>query len=545
MRAHQSGGAVRWRAPAAKVALPRRAFLAQVGASLGAVALSGCREAQPSAAPADVAANGSADAVADAQAVSDTATATDASDAFGDLRKAIQGKVFAAGDPGYDDARLLYNSRFDHLKPQVVVRCVNAKDAQTALGWARNHAMPLAIRGGGHSYAGWSSGSGLVIDLRDLTTIEFLAGNKVRVGAGCLLIDVYAAIAAKGLLISGGSGPTVGIAGLALGGGYGLSSRQFGLTCDALVEVQVLSASGELLTCNAQDHPDLLWACQGGGGGSFGIVTALTFQAQPIPQDICWFGIEWPWQDAAAVVQAWQQWAPAAPPALTSVCHLFAGTDHGVAPTISVVGQVFGTVAEAKALLQPMLEVGNPGKPAVEAKDFLGLSLFWADCSVLAKCHAQPQGDLPRGNYLARSDYVTKPLPVKAIAAMVQAMEERQKAAPFGAILLDAYGGAIGNRSASETAFVHRDVLYSAQYLAIGKPGVTAAQESLNHAWLQGLYAELRPYISGQVYQNYVDAELKDWQAAYFGANYAKLKQIKGQYDPLNVFRFPQSIELG
>lgn len=523
--------------------LPRRTFLAQFGATVGAIALPGCRESNSSTSAAGGAAASPGDVPV--APIDNGATATDAGDAWLALRNAIQGKVFTPADPGYEDARLLYNSRFDHLKPQVVVRCQSAEDAKVALAWSRKHALPLAIRGGGHSYAGWSSSTGLVIDLRSLNTIAFLSGNRVRVGAGCLLMDVYAAVAGQGLLLPGGSGPTVGIAGLALGGGYGLSARQFGLLCDTLVEVEILSAEGELLTCTSQDHADLLWACQGGGGGSFGVVTALTFQAQPVPQHSCWFGIEWSWTDAGAVVAAWQAWAPTAPPALTSLCHLFAGKDHGAAPTVSVVGQCFGTVAEAKALIQPLLAVGTPGSPAVEAKDFLALSLFWADCSVLAKCHPQPQGDLPRGNYLARSDYMTKPLPSAAISAIIQSMEERQKSAPFGAILLDAYGGEIAKRGPDETAFVHRDALFSAQYLAIGKPGASAADEILNHTWLQGLYAQLRPYVSGQVYQNYIDADLKDWQTAYFGANYPKLKQIKGKYDPTNVFRFPQSIEVG
>ena len=528
--------------------LPRRAFLTRLGgAALCAAVAPACRAAAGAPAlPGGLA--GTADAGADAptpaadlaaQAADSAATGS----AWADLRSTLKGKLFTPADSGYGDARLLFNTRFDGMLPQGVARCLDASDVQACVLWAQKQAIPLAIRSGGHSYAGFSSGGGLVVDVRGLAQIDLLPGNQVRAGAGCQMIDVYTALSAKGLLIPGGSCPTMGISGHALGGGFGLSSRQFGMLSDTLVAVDIVTAAGDLLTVNSKDHPDLLWACQGGGGGSFGVVTALTFQAQPIPKDVSWFAISWPWSDAAAVLQAWQTWAPAAPPALTSLCHLFAGSDYGAQPGVSIVGQFFGTTVDCQTLLQTMLAVGKPSKPTIEQKAFADLTLFWADCTSLAACHLAPAGGIQRDNYRAKSDYMTQPVPAAGIAAMLQSMEERQKFTSLGAVLLDAHGGAIAQVAPDATAFVHRNVLFSAQYLATGKASDTAQIQQQNLAWLQKLYAGLRPYASGQAYQNYVDADLVGWQAAYYGDNYAKLRQIKTKYDPTDVFHFAQSVE--
>ena len=184
--------------------------------------------------------------------------------------------------------------------------------------------LPRARRGGdsslgGHSYAGYSSCPGLVIDVSPLNAISVAGAagasgrTPVTVGAGSKLIDVYSDLAAQGLLLPGGSCPTVGIAGLALGGGVGVFSRAYGLTCDQTASVEMVTADGVLRRCDPTQIEDLYWACRGGGGGNFGVVTSFGFSAQPIPEAITLFTLEWPWEVADSVLDAWITGSPRHP----------------------------------------------------------------------------------------------------------------------------------------------------------------------------------------------------------------------------------------
>src|SRR5205823_7417159 len=173
------------------------------------------------------------------------------------------------------------------------------------LSFVRRFGLPFAPRAGGHYYAGYSTTTGLVLDITRKNTVTVNANTGiVTVGGGARLIDVYAALAQYGLALPAGSCPTVGIAGLALGGGVGVLGRKFGLTCDTLLSAQVVVADGRLLACDASSNADLFWALRGGGGGNFGVVTSFTFQAQRVAA-LSLFTLDWPWSNAADVVDAW------------------------------------------------------------------------------------------------------------------------------------------------------------------------------------------------------------------------------------------------
>src|SRR5437867_879418 len=202
-----------------------------------------------------------------------TATATPAPTAaqpdWAGLMRDVRGGVIRPGDAPYDRARVLYNTRFDDLRPQAIARCASADDVRAAVAFAQRYKLPLAVRSGGHSYGGWSTGPGLVIDTGPLNGVNVRSGDVV-VGAGARLVDVYAALAAAGVGIAAGSCPTVGIAGLTLGGGVGVLSRGWGLTCDILASADLDTADGRLLTCDQRREPELFWALRGAGAGSFG-----------------------------------------------------------------------------------------------------------------------------------------------------------------------------------------------------------------------------------------------------------------------------------
>jgi FAD/FMN-containing dehydrogenase len=392
----------------------------------------------------------------------------------------------------------------------------------------------VVARSGGHSYGGYSSGNGVVVaDVSRLKRIS-VAGGTATVGAGARLIDVANGLWRHRVAVPGGSCPTVGIAGLALGGGVGYSSRKLGLTSDNLRRLKIVTADGSLLTVDAKHHADLLWASRGGGGGNFGVATELTFATHPV-STVATFEIEWPWDQAVQAVAAWQAFAPHAPDALFAVCDLIA--PGPVTPTarahVTSAGQFFGSEADLKALLAPLVNTGTPLRVKTSTLPFIDAVAHWAGCRDAAAC---TEGRL---TFKAKSDYVTKPLPATAIQRLVDAIAARQPAGK-GAFYLDPYGGAVNRVGKSATAFVHRDALFSIQYTTQWTGGGSAAALS----WLDHAYASMRPYVSGFAYQNYIDPGLATWQRAYYGSNLTRLKAVKRKYDPHNAFRFAQSIPL-
>ena len=425
------------------------------------------------------------------------------------------------------------------MRPLAVIYPTSAADVSQAIRWARQDGVRLATRCGGHSYAGYSTTPGLVVDVSRLDAVVFDAARRtVRVGAGARLMDVYAKLAPHGVTVPAGSCPTVGIAGLALGGGIGFASRKLGLTCDNIVSLTIVTADGVVRTCKPGRNADLLWACKGGGGGNFGVVTSFTFRTHPV-STVATYRATWDWSDAARALRAWQAWAPTAPDALFSMLGLTA-TDSGQS-RIGSQGQFFGTTAQLDAELQQLFAAaGPPASLELRELGYLDAMLRWANCSEASHCSL---GDgVGRSTYAAKSDLYATVMPPAGIAAALGAIEGRAAAPAAGSILFDAYGGAINRVPKAATAFVHRTMKFSCQYIASwniagGDPPAAAAI-----SWLRNTRAALRPHASGFAYQNYIDADLTGWGLAYYGSNYARLRRIKRRYDPGNVFRFAQSI---
>ena len=419
------------------------------------------------------------------------------------------------------------------------------------LAFVSRFGLPLAPRGGGHSYAGYSTTTGLVVDVTRMSKVMVDAGTGIAtVGAGARLIDVYAALAQYGMVLPAGSCPTVGIAGLTMGGGIGVLDRKFGLTCDNLLAAQVVTADGRVLNCDATHEPDLFWALRGGGGGNFGVVTSFTFQAHPV-STLSIFTLNWPWSSAADMVDAWQNWAPQAPDELWSNCLLLGTGDKSSSPTARVNGVYVGPVASLNSLLQQLTSRMSvaPYSRFVSEESILDTMLIEAGCygKTVGECHLpsqNPQGQQGRSTYSAKSDFFTSLLPRQGIDTLLNGINRRQ-ASPLlfgGGILLDASGGAINRVAANATAFAHRDALFSAQYLAPWNDSASNAIVSANFAWLADTWQAMRPYASGAAYQNYIDPNLANWQSAYYGANLSRLQSVKSMYDPGNLFRFTQSI---
>jgi hypothetical protein len=373
------------------------------------------------------------------------------------------------------------------------------------------------------------------------------------VGSGTRLIDFYTGLAAHGLAVPGGSCPTVGIAGLTLGGGVGVLGRQFGLTCDNLQSLELVTADGRIRQVDAGHSQDLLWACRGGGGGNFGIATSFTFRTRRLAS-LTQFFLSWPSAQAARVISGWQAWAPHLSDQYWANLHLGAGpgcTDLSV----QVGGTFLGSPADAEPTLRRLFALAGsePSSGEPFSSPYLHAMLIEAGCSqhTIAQCHLpsqSPGGKVAREPELAKSDFFTRPLPASGISALVSGVRRfaavRGAAGASGGIALDAMGGAINRPRPADTAFVHRDALFLCQYTTTwtaggGGPAGGAARQ---RDWLRGLHGTMQPYASGQAYQNYLDPDLASWRQSYYGANYGRLAKIKAAWDPHGLFRFPQSI---
>jgi FAD/FMN-containing dehydrogenase len=466
------------------------------------------------------------------------------------LARDLSGPLIRPGQSGYTTAKELFDPRFDSLHPAGVAYCRNPHDVATSLAFVRKYGIPVAARCGGHSYAGWSSTSGLIVDVTRMAGVN-VSGGTATVGAGTRLIDFYNGLAAHGRAVPGGSCPTVGISGLTLGGGIGVVGRAYGLTCDNVTSLQIVTADGQIRTANSRTNSDLFWACRGGGGGNFGVVTSFTFSTHAAGE-ICLFFLSWPWSQADRVIAGWQSWAPHAPDQLWSNVHL-AAAPGGSVPSIQVGGTYLGTVSEAAAQLEKLYAAAgsDPSSPFLESTTWLHAMLVEAGCApkTVAECHLPsqtPQGQLSRASEYAKSDFFTKPLSSHGIGTLLAGVESFQQVAgapgASGGIAFDALGGAINRVPAGATAFVHRNALFDAQYTTTWPVGSASAEVARQHAWQQSFWQSMRPYASGQAYQNYIDPSLPNWRQAYYGANYTRLTQVKATYDPHRLFSFPQAV---
>jgi FAD/FMN-containing dehydrogenase len=461
------------------------------------------------------------------------------------------GTLLRPGDSGYPAAGQLYNSVYPP-HAAAIAQCESVSDVQRCIAFARKHDVEMAMRSGGHSYGGYSSCPGLVIDVSPLHGIS-VGGTTPRhgalprqgtvtVGAGTKLIDLYSQLGGQGLLLPGGSCPTVGIAGLALGGGIGVFSRAYGMTCDQMVTVEIVTADGVRRTCGPGEHGDLYWACRGGGGGNFGVVTSFGFHVHPIPEAITLFTLEWPWGAAATVLDAWLRWIPSTPSELWANCQLYSSGVVGEG-LVKVTGVFVGSVSACSAALDPLTSAVGTATTYrfVGPEDYLTASMIEAGCEgkPLAQCAGPVQSP-----FATKSSYVGGPLPEQSVSTLVAALSTLPAtlAGAGGGVVFDGYGGVINQVRTSETAFVHRDAIACAQY-SITYPTAPPAPSTTStaSAWLENLQRAFAPVTQGS-YQNYIDPTLADWQEAYYGANLPRLRQVKRTYDADDIFHFAQSI---
>jgi FAD/FMN-containing dehydrogenase len=442
------------------------------------------------------------------------------------------GSLRLPGSPGYEQARRPAIARFHDVEPAAVARCHTDADVAAALAFGRSEGLHVALRSGGHCFAGRSSTEGLVIDVSPMSSVT-LDHDVVTVGAGARLGSVYDALERLGRTIAAGCGPDVGVAGLTLGGGLGILGRLYGLTADALLAARVVLADGRVVEASEPREPALFWALRGAGGGQFGVVTSLSFRTLPAPPLTTSIHLVWPHEHAAAVLAAWQDWSPDAPDALAASLLLTAPSDPARSLSANVVGAMAAPSDSAAALVAELVERVGDGPLSsvlVEAP--------YRQTKRRLAAHG-PGEEVPGGHPYCKSEFFRERLPSQAIDRLVELLAADRRAGESRELDFTPWGGAYNRIAADETAFPHRD----ARFLL--KPGVVltpGADRDATRRWLAEACETTHPYGTGGAYVNFPDPELEDWARAYHGANLERLEEIKAAYDPDAVFRFPQSL---
>jgi FAD/FMN-containing dehydrogenase len=434
----------------------------------------------------------------------------------------FKGTVFTPDDAGYDDARAIFNSMIDR-RPAYIARCADADDVIAALAFARGEGLPISVRSGGHSVAGNSLvEDGLVVDMRDVNEVSVDPDAQTAVvGGGATWSHFDRAAQPHGLATTGGRVSTTGVAGLTLGGGSGWFERKFGLACDSLISVELVTADGRQVTASEDENPELFWALHG-GGGNFGIATSFRFRLHRLPVTTLALLLFTP-DRGPDVVRRYRDFAEEAPDEVGGGALYLTGPPEEFVPehlrgrlTLGVGVMYAGPEAEAREVAAPLLELSPEGQMIAEMPyaelqcaldDPPGFRNYWS------AEHLEELPDEAIDLFCARADDMIVPSPSQHIAL------------PWGgAVARNAGGWPLTSRHARWT--VHPFGLWD-----------DPADDERGKAWARGMCSDLRPYATGGVYLNFIGDEGEDRVHAGFGDEYERIAAVKAEWDPDNVFR--------
>lgn len=444
----------------------------------------------------------------------------------------LRGDVLNAGDPGYDEARAIWNAMIDR-RPGLIVRCAGAGDVIAAINFARENNLLVAVRGGGHNIAGNAvCDGGLMIDLTRMKSVRVdRVARRAWVEPGAILADVDKETQAFGLVVPTGINSTTGIAGLTLGGGFGWTARKLGLTIDNLLSADVVTADGELVRASTAEHPDLFWAIRG-GGGNFGVVTAFEFKLHKLGPQVLSGLVVHPFDDAKAVLEGYRAALEDAPDELTcwTVARRapplpFLPADwHG--KEVLVLAMCWcGEMAAGEQATARLRGIGKPIVDVVGPNPFVG---WQAAFDPLLASGAR--------NYWKSHDFIE--LADDTIDALDQAI--RNLPGPECEVFIGHVGGVAGQVATEATAFPQRSSHYVMNVHARWRE---AAMDDACIAWARGIYEATKPQAIGTAYVNFMPSDEADRVEAAYGVNYARLIEVKQKYDPKNFFRLNQNLK--
>jgi FAD/FMN-containing dehydrogenase len=448
------------------------------------------------------------------------------------LRGELRGSVALPGEDGYDAARTIWNAMVDR-RPGLVVRCLGAADVMHAVKLARKEKLLVAVRGGGHNVAGNAvCDNGLLIDLSLMKSVRVdPASGTARVEPGATLADFDKETQAFGLATPLGINSTTGVAGLTLGGGFGWTTRKFGLTVDNLISADLVTADGELVRASEKEHSDLFWALRG-GGGNFGVVTSFEFKLHALGPEVLSGLIVHPFENAAELLRGFRRLANEAPDELTTWAVMrkapplpFLPAEWHGKEVLIFAACYSGDVKEGEKATKALRSLGKPIVDVISLHPFIG---WQAAFDPLLTSGAR--------NYWKSHDFAD--LPDAAIKVIVDAV--RGLPSPECEVFIAHVGGAMARVAANATAWANRDAHFVMNAHTRWRD---KAQDSACIAWARQLFDATAPFASGSVYVNFMPNDEDNRIEKAYGSNYRRLGEIKRRYDPDNLFRMNQNIQ--
>lgn len=449
-----------------------------------------------------------------------------------ELQAAIRGSLLLPGEPQYDAARAIWNAMIDK-RPAMILRCAGAADVRAGVNFAREHGLPLAVRGGGHNIAGSALvNDGIVIDMSAMRSVQIAPENKrAWVEGGATLRDFDHEAQVYGLATPLGINSSTGVGGLTLGGGFGWLTRKHGMTVDNLVAADIVVASGERLHVDSAHHPDLFWALRG-GGGNFGAVTSFEFALHPVGPTVTAGLIVFPGSQAGPVLRKYRDYAEALGPDLSLWAVLrkapplpfLAETVHGT----DIVALVFFSPQPSHEVESAIAEVRAFGEPLGE---HVGAVPYTAWQQVF-----DPLLIPPARNYWKSHNFNT----LSDAALDVVTSYAGKLPSAHSEIFLGLLGGAANTHAPDEMAYPHRAALYA---MNVHTRWLDPQDDARCLAWAREFFQAAAPHAAGGVYINFLNEDEVDRIAEAYGPNYARLKEIKAKYDPDNLFRSNQNIQ--
>jgi FAD/FMN-containing dehydrogenase len=439
------------------------------------------------------------------------------------FKASLRGALLRPGDVGYEDTRKIHNGMIDR-RPALIACCAGVADILTGVRFAREHDLLVSVRGGGHSMPGFAvCEGGLMLDLSGMKSVHVDPHHRtVRAEAGVTWGEFDHETQAFGLATTGGVVGSTGIAGLTLGGGHGFLMRRYGLACDNLLSVDVVTADGRWLGASDTEHAELFWGLRA-GGGNFGVATSFEYRLHPLETMLAGMVI-YPIAQAKAFLRLYREVTSTAPDELGSLVALGTLPD-GTQAAVLLVGYS-GPIADGEKLLRPLREFGPLLADQVSPSPYRALQGISE--------HFNPRG---YRNYL-KTNYL-RDLSDDAIDILVE--RYASVPAPFSHIVVEHMGGAVSRMDRQATAYNYRDAQYN--FLIVGM-WADPAQDAGGISWVRGLWQALQPFSSGNIYVNYEsDVGVDRVQAAYGAAKYDRLVALKNTYDPTNFFRLNANVK--
>jgi FAD/FMN-containing dehydrogenase len=436
------------------------------------------------------------------------------------LARSLDGDVIRRNNGHYAAAKQLFDPRFDRRSPVAVIEAASAHDVSEAIRFARRFDLTSRPRAGGHSYVGASTvDDGLIIDVGRINDTHYdAASGRARVGAGAQLYGVHATLARHGRSIPTGTCPTVGAAGLTLGGGLGVDSRVHGLTCDRLVSVTIVTADGLVRRADASRNSDLLWACRGGGGGNVGVVTSLHFATHPTHQ-FGFFLVSFPWSAASRVLEGWSRRVRQMPRSSWMNLHLEAGSDGSTSARVVGACQA-GDEDQEAAAIERAVGVDATSTSTFQRSFLDGIAFLGGGTTS------------SRQAFAAGSDVIATMSPTLS-RTLPRIVARRAASGHAASVILDPLTGAVRDRGPQATAFPWRRQLADIQWY-VGLPlHPSRATVAAAYDWIDSGHHALGPASVGG-YVNYLEPGRP--VASYYGGNIARLRRIKQRHDPTGFF---------